>query len=263
MLKTNRKIANASPKEYNGIQFKSRLEVLVFKTLAEAGFSPKYESEKIIIFEGFSPKTFFFTKSRTGELKEDFSKIISITYTPDIVFEFGGTKIYIEVKGFENDLFPVKKKLFRKWLDTQSFKSMYFEVWSKKQTLQAIEIIKKYAKYMDKIDQIRFYLSELPTEKDKTLAEKFLNSRDFESLYDLVVSDVTKARVKLEKLLESETEESLLEEGNEASRAKEHLIILQQLLDLIIPIYKDFVDPLNNDLEEEDPEEDLYEDDYC
>ena len=53
------------------------------------------------------------------------------------------------MKGKENDCFYLKKKLFRKYLDdiltATGQKSIYFEVYSKKQLLQAIEIFKEYA----------------------------------------------------------------------------------------------------------------------
>ena len=53
------------------------------------------------------------------------------------------------MKGKENDCFYLKKKLFRKYLDNiliaTGQKSIYFEVYSKKQLLQAIEIFKEYA----------------------------------------------------------------------------------------------------------------------
>ena len=56
--------------------------------------------------------------------------------------------IYIEDKGIENDVFYIKKKLFIKYLDdcyiNNGQKSIYFEVYTKKQLLQAIDIIKDY-----------------------------------------------------------------------------------------------------------------------
>ena len=71
-----------------------------------------------------------------------------IRYTPDIYFEYKGIDIWIEAKGIENDVFYIKKKLFRKYLDgvlaTTGKKSLYFEVYTKKQLLQAIDIVKSY-----------------------------------------------------------------------------------------------------------------------
>ena len=52
--------------------------------------------------------------------------------------------IIIEAKGMENDVFYIKKKLFRKYLESWGKPVLYFELRSKKQLLQAIEIIKNY-----------------------------------------------------------------------------------------------------------------------
>ena len=53
-----------------------------------------------------------------------------------------GYLVVIEAKGFENDSFYLKKKMFRKWLEGHYPKSIYFEIYTKKQLLQAVEIIK-------------------------------------------------------------------------------------------------------------------------
>ena len=65
------------------------------------------------------------------------------------IVEYKNLNVYIEAKGIENDVFYIKKKLFIKYLDDLFIKtgeySIYFEVYTKKQLLQAIEIIKDYA----------------------------------------------------------------------------------------------------------------------
>ena len=61
--------------------------------------------------------------------------------------------IFIESKGKENDVFYIKKKMFRYLLETKyknkelNLFPMYFEVYTKKQLLQAINIIKTYDNY--------------------------------------------------------------------------------------------------------------------
>lgn len=138
----NRKVKNAHPLEYEGILFKSQLEKMTFITLKEAGFPVEYEPQKIVVFKGFKPTTPFYDKNKaTRMLKLQMNKLIDITYTPDFMFEYNNHLIIIEAKGFTNDTFPIKKKLFRAWLENHP-ESIYFEVYSKKQVLQAIEIIK-------------------------------------------------------------------------------------------------------------------------
>ena len=144
MLKQeNKKVKNAHPLEYDGISFKSQLEKTAYSTLKEAGFPVKYEPQKIIIWEGFKPTVPFYDKNKiTRGLKLQMSKLHDITYTPDFIFDYGNHKIIIEAKGFCNDVFPIKKKLFRKWLEEHP-ECLYFEVYSKKNILQTIDIIKQ------------------------------------------------------------------------------------------------------------------------
>lgn len=143
----NKKVKNATPLKYGRIQFKSRLEVTVYKALKENGFSPKYEKRKFILWKGYYPKPLFYTKSRkTKNIEVQTSKIKDITYTPDFTFMYNGILVIFEVKGFENDVFPLKKKMFRKVLERRKSPVLYFEVYNKKQTLQAIEIMKEFNK---------------------------------------------------------------------------------------------------------------------
>ncbi len=139
----NKKIINASPLEYDGIFFKSKLEKMAYQTLKEQGFPVLYEPKKFIIWEGFRPNVPFYNKdASTRMLKMDSKKIIDISYTPDLMFEYNNHLIIIEMKGFENNTYPLKKKIFRKWLESNYPNSIYFEIFTKKQLLQAIDIIK-------------------------------------------------------------------------------------------------------------------------
>lgn len=139
----NKKIKNATPLEFDNITFKSKLEVMIYKTLKEAGFSVMYEPVKYVIWEGFKPTVPFYNRDKvTKLLKEDNKKLINISYTPDFIFQYKDHTIIIEGKGMENDIYPLKKKLFRAYLEQHIPNSLYFEIFSKKQLLQAIEIIK-------------------------------------------------------------------------------------------------------------------------
>ena len=142
---SNKKIKNATQNTVDGINFKSRLEAIIYKILKEKGFDPKYEPFKFTIWEGYRPTVPFYDRnSNTGLLRCNKKKLISITYTPDFCFEYKNLFVIIEAKGMENDVFPIKKKLFRKYLESWKRPVVYFEIYSKKQLLQAIEIIKCY-----------------------------------------------------------------------------------------------------------------------
>ena len=160
---SNKKIKNAQKNSCNRIQFKSKLEKTIYQTLVEKGYSPLYEPETILLWDSFIPQTPFYDretdnqyKKRTEkETKKSFrrlvlktDKIIGIRYTPDFYFKYKDLDVYIEAKGIENDVFYIKKKLFRYFLDQKlnstGQHSIFFEIYTKKQLLQAIEIIKGY-----------------------------------------------------------------------------------------------------------------------
>jgi predicted nuclease of restriction endonuclease-like RecB superfamily len=162
MKSSNKKVMNATAVESSGISFKSKLEKTCYDTLKEKGFEPQYEPRTFILIEPFTPKTPFYDKetdsqrnkridnnigSNSRELVLNKTKVQSIKYTPDFYLRYNDLDVYIECKGFENDCFYLKKKLFRRHLDKvleeEGQKSMYFEVYTKTQLLQVINIIKE------------------------------------------------------------------------------------------------------------------------
>lgn len=150
-LHENKKIKNASPLEYDDIYFKSQLEKMIYQTLREQGFPVEYEPHKFVLWQGFRPTVPFYDKDKyTRMLKLESKKIIDITYTPDFVFTYNGFLVIIEAKGMENDCFYLKKKMFRKWLEDNHPKSIYFEIYTKKQLLQAISIIQNLSQKSQK-----------------------------------------------------------------------------------------------------------------
>ena len=159
----NKKIRNATVNKSCGITFKSKLEKTIYITLIEQGFSPLYEPQTFTLWEGFQPITPFFDKetdkqklrrlettggSSSKILIQKSDRILGIRYTPDFYVKYKNLNVYIEAKGLENDVFYIKKKMFIKYLDNlyleKGERSIYFEVYTKKQLLQAIEIIKDY-----------------------------------------------------------------------------------------------------------------------
>lgn len=143
----NKKIKNVTPEVYLDIRFKSQLEAMVYRTLLQAGFKPEYETHTYVIWGGFRPTVPFYTRNKRRETVLNLKKTINITYTPDFYMEYEGLKIIIEAKGKENDVFPYKLKMFRKYIEELLDKDDYliFEIFTKKQLLECIEIIKAYA----------------------------------------------------------------------------------------------------------------------
>ena len=144
----NNKVKNAQTIVYNKTTFKSKLDLMAYKLLEEKGFNPQYEQNTFIIWQGFKPVVPFFTKNKAKQIINNNKKLINITYTPDIYFEYRGYKVIIEMKGFTNDVYPIKVKLFRKYIEQlqDSNKYLLFELYTKQQLLTAIQIIEEYGK---------------------------------------------------------------------------------------------------------------------
>lgn len=164
MQRSNKKIRNATECKHNNITFKSQLEKSIYNTLQQLGFEVKYEPKTHMLWDNFIPKTPFYDKESDKQHKKRVDsgdkikskilvpktgKIIGIRYTPDFYFKYKNLDVYIEAKGIENDVFYIKKKMFRKYLDDiyneTKQHSIFFEIYTKTQLLQAVEIIKEYA----------------------------------------------------------------------------------------------------------------------
>jgi hypothetical protein len=144
----NKKIKNATPTEYKGIKFKSILEKRSFEILDTEGFNPGYEKFSVTLQESFRGTVPYYDRYYNRKLRknvwgESIYKVQDIKYTPDIDFIYNGYHIVIELKGFENDVSPMKMKLFRKYIeDHKEEKIRFFEVYALKDLKKAIEIIK-------------------------------------------------------------------------------------------------------------------------
>lgn len=133
-------------KVYDGIRFKSLLEMRMYKIMKEAGLNPKYEFHKYCLMEGFYPTKPFFEPDKNKKLslkytsKKGFSKVLDITYTPDFAFYHKGILIVIETKGFQTAEYKLKRKLFRKYMENMG-DVVFFEVHTLKQLNEAITVI--------------------------------------------------------------------------------------------------------------------------
>lgn len=125
MLKKNqnKKIKNATPIEADGIKFRSKLELYTYKKLKEANIMTEYEQHRYELLPAFV----FHGK-----------KVRAMTYLPDFV----GKGFIIECKGFSNDAFPLRKKLFEFWLSVHEPETQYHIVRTQKEVDQLVETLK-------------------------------------------------------------------------------------------------------------------------
>ena len=164
-MSKNKKIRNATASRIRGITFKSQTEKMIYRTLVDKGITPEYEPHTFTLWDGFTPVTPFYDQETDKQqekrnLEENSgrktskilvlksSSVVGIRYTPDFHFVKDGVQVWIEVKGIENDVFYIKKKMFRKYLDDlhekEGVNSIFFEIYTKRQVLQALQIVDDY-----------------------------------------------------------------------------------------------------------------------
>jgi hypothetical protein len=117
MNKTKRKKGPVIAKKvvYDGITFASGLEKYMYKALKTAGINFKYEGYTYELIPAFMFTNECFERQSNG--KGDFinrgnKKVLNLKYTPDFV----GETFIIETKGRANESFPLRWKLFKKWM---------------------------------------------------------------------------------------------------------------------------------------------------
>ena len=98
-MKDTGRIQGTTPKEYNGVHYRSTLEADTAKNLTLLGIPFSYESRRITLLEGF----------RCNYQKD---KVRAIHYTPDFIIG----NIIIECKGFQTPEWKQKKKYVFKYL---------------------------------------------------------------------------------------------------------------------------------------------------
>jgi len=139
-MKKNNKIRNATSKVYKNIKFRSKLELFTYKEFEKAKIKSLYEQKKFVLMTGFH-----FTNGCVEPKKKGYmditAKVRDITYTPDFVDPDG--KWIVEVKGYANDVFPLKWKLFKNHLMENGDTYALFLPKNQKQVLETIELIKQ------------------------------------------------------------------------------------------------------------------------
>ena len=100
---------------FDGIQFASGLEKYMYIALKKAKIKAKYEGETYIIQEGFEFKNESYERQSNGKgqmINRGSKKVLPIKYTPDFI----GDSFIIECKGRANESFPIRWKMFKKYV---------------------------------------------------------------------------------------------------------------------------------------------------
>ena len=99
----------------DGIKFASGLEAYMYKALKKAKIKADYEKRTFEVFSGFYFPENTYERQANGKgsmINRGDKKILGIKYTPD----FEGKDFIIECKGRPNDTFPLRWKMFKKYV---------------------------------------------------------------------------------------------------------------------------------------------------
>ena len=100
---------------HDGITFASGLERYMYEALKKAGIETEYEGQTYTVLEGFEFHNDSYERQSNGKgeiTNRGNKRILPIKYTPDFV----GDGFIIECKGRANESFPMRWKMFKRYV---------------------------------------------------------------------------------------------------------------------------------------------------
>jgi hypothetical protein len=127
---------------YEGITFASGLEKYMYKALKEAGIHCEYEKHTFELMPAFLFENDCIERqsnSKGDYINRGNKKVLNLKYTPDFV----GEDFIIETKGRANDSFPLRWKMFKKWMVDNGDNRTLYKPQNQKECDKTIELILK------------------------------------------------------------------------------------------------------------------------
>ena len=126
----------------DGIEFASGLEKYMYLALKEAKIKAEYEGKTYVLQDSFVFNNKSYEKQSNG--KGDFKnrgekKILNIKYTPDFV----NPSFIIECKGRANESFPLRWKMFKKYVNDNLKHVTLYKPQNQKECDKVVELIIK------------------------------------------------------------------------------------------------------------------------
>jgi len=113
--KRKRGPVRAKKVSFDGITFASGLEKYMYQVLKKNKIKATYEGMTFVLQEGFMFNNESFERQSNGKgdmVNRGQKKILNIKYTPDFVSD----SFIIECKGRANESFPIRWKMFKKYV---------------------------------------------------------------------------------------------------------------------------------------------------
>ena len=127
---------------FDGIKFASGLEKYMYIALKKAKIKAKYEGKTYIVQEGFMFNNKSYERQSNGKgdlVNRGCKKILPIKYTPDFVSD----SFIIECKGRANESFPMRWKMFKKYVNDNLKHVTLYKPQNQKECDKVIELIKE------------------------------------------------------------------------------------------------------------------------
>ena len=127
---------------YDGIRFASGLEKYMYLALKEAKIVARYEGETYVLQDSFEFKNESYERQANGKgdlVNRGQKKILNIKYTPDFVSD----SFIIECKGRPNESFPIRWKMFKKYVNDNLKHVILYKPQNQKECDKVIELIIK------------------------------------------------------------------------------------------------------------------------
>ena len=140
-LKKKRGPVQAKKVTCDGIKFASGLEKYMYLALKKNKIKAKYEGKTYTVQEGFEFKNESYERQSNGKgelVNRGCKKILPIKYTPDFV----SSSFIIECKGRANESFPMRWKLFKKYVNDNLKHVTLYKPQNQKECDMVIELIK-------------------------------------------------------------------------------------------------------------------------
>ena len=126
--------------KFDGITFASGLERYMYQVLKKAKIKAKYEGETYTVQEGFMFNNESYERQSNGKgdlVNRGCKKILPIKYTPDFVSD----SFIIECKGRANESFPMRWKMFKKYVNDNLKHVTLYKPQNQKECDKVIELI--------------------------------------------------------------------------------------------------------------------------
>jgi len=138
--KRKRGPVRAKKVSFDGITFASGLERYMYQVLKKNKIHAVYEGATFVLQEGFMFNNESFERQSNGKgdmVNRGSKKILNIKYTPDFVSD----SFIIECKGRANESFPIRWKMFKKYVKQNLPHVTLYKPQNQKECDKVIELI--------------------------------------------------------------------------------------------------------------------------